>query len=273
MLGILKIVLLVVAGAYLAIALLMYFGQRKLIYVPDPTQTRPSEVGLNNVEERKIQTPDGETLVAWYGKARPDQPTLLYFHGNGGALEDRSERMAGYIERGRGVFMMSYRGYSGSTGQPSELANVEDAKRAFDMLVAEGIRPEDIIVYGESIGSGVATQVAADRNPAGLILDSPFTSLAARAAELYPWLPVRHLISDRYDNVRHIKSVSAPLLIIHGEDDTVVPVEMSRQLYAEANQPKAIKTFPGAGHANHAEFGSFRAVNTWIDQLRSGAAD
>jgi fermentation-respiration switch protein FrsA (DUF1100 family) len=181
-------------------------------------------VGLPDVSERIIPTPDGEKLIAWYGKAKPGQPTLLYFHGNGGALEFRSASIRRYLDRGRGMFMMSYRGYSGSTGSPSETANVADAKLAYDALLKEGVRPENIILYGESLGSGVAVQVAAEKKVEGVILDSPFTSIAALAADLYPWLPVNLLLKDRYDSILHVRDVHVPVFIVHGEADDIVPV-------------------------------------------------
>jgi hypothetical protein len=230
----------------------------------------PGAAGLPDVVEHIIATPDGEKIVAWYGKAKPGEPTLLYFHGNGGSLELRNERIRQYLDRGRGMFMMSYRGYSGSTGSPSEAANVADAKLAYDALVKEGVRPADIILYGESLGTGIAIQVAAEKKVAGVILDSPYTSIAERAAELYPWLPVRLLLKDRYDSIRHIRDVHAPIFILHGEADDVVPVEMGRRLFKAANEPKEIKTLPGAGHDDHHKFGSFEIINGWIDKLRSG---
>ena len=192
--------LIILAVVFYAIAVaVMYFAQRRFIYFPDPTRTIPRAAGLANVVERIIATPDGEKIVAWYGKAAVGQPTLLYFHGNGGALELRAGRIARYLDRGRGIFMMSYRGYSGSTGSPSEAKNIADAKLAYEALVADGVSPDDIILYGELLGTGVAIEVAAEKKVAGVILDSPFTSIVERAAQLYPWLPVRLLLQDRYE--------------------------------------------------------------------------
>lgn len=259
------------AGSFYALAVVvMYLAQRRFIYFPDPARTAPAVVGLGDVSERIIATPDGERIVAWYGKAKPGQPTLLYFHGNGGALEARSERMRKYLDRGRGMFMMSYRGFSGSTGSPSEAANVADAMLACESLLKEGVSPDDIILYGESLGSGVAVQVAAAKKVGGVILDSPFTSIVERAGELYPWLPVGLLLQDRYESIRYIGAVHAPLFILHGEVDDVVPVDMGRRLFAAANSPKEIRTLSGAGHADHHEFGSFEIINDWIDRLRAG---
>jgi len=136
-------------------------------------------------------------------------------------------------------------------------------------LVADGVSPDDIILYGESLGTGVAIEVAAEKKVAGVILDSPFTSIVERAAQLYPWLPVRLLLQDRYESIQRIRDVHAPLFILHGEADNIVPVEMGRELYEAANEPKEIKTLPGAGHADHNDFGSFEIINRWIDRLRA----
>jgi fermentation-respiration switch protein FrsA (DUF1100 family) len=263
--------LIVIPLAFYAIAVVvMFLAQRAFIYFPVSTRTAPRAAGLSNVVERTIATLDGEKLVAWYGRAKEGQPTLLYFHGNGGALEDRAERIASYLALGRGVFMLSYRGYSGSTGLPSEQANVADAKLAYEALVREGVDPRDIILYGESLGTNPAIEVAAEKPVAGVILDSPFTSIVERAAQLYPWLPIALLLRDRYNSLGRVADVHAPVFIVHGEADTVVPVEMGRRLFEAANEPKEIKTIPGAGHADHGDFGSFEIVNDWIDRLWRG---
>jgi len=267
---VLKIVV-IIGGLYLLLLLAGYLGQRRLLYFPDPARVAPSQTGLKDVAERIIATPDGEKVIAWHGKARSGQPTLLYFHGNGGSVAGRAALIAKYMLRGRGVMMMSYRGYGGSTGSPTERANVADARLAFDSLVADGVRPQDIILYGESLGTGVAVQLAGERNAGGVILDSPYTSVVDRAAELYPFLPVGLILSDRYETSRHIAKLHAPLLIVHGEADEVIPVAMGRKLFALANEPKEIVTLPGAGHNDHDLYGSFEAINGWIDRLRSGA--
>lgn len=266
-----KTAILLLISIYLAICAGMYFFQRHLLYFPSPVRTAPADADLPDVVERVIKTADGESIIAWYGRAKPGQPTLLYFHGNGGALEVRRERIRKYMNRGRGVFMMSYRGYSGSTGTPTEQDNVADAKRAYDALRDEGVAAHDIIIYGESLGSGVAVQVATDKPVAGLILDSPFTSVLERARELYPWLPVSLLLKDRYESRKYIGDVHVPLLIVHGEKDIIVPSAMGRKLFDLANPPKELAIIPGAGHEDHWRFGSYDVINSWIDRLRTGA--
>ena len=254
---------------------LILFGavvvQRKLMYFPARERVEPSRIGLAAVEERVISTPDGARVIAWYGKAQPGQPTILYFHGNGGSLITRQERIRKYLDRGRGILMMTYRGYGGSTGTPSEKANVADARLAYDLLRKDGIAPADIIIYGESLGSGVAVQVAAVRDCAGLVLDAPYTSVVDVGSLAYPFLPVDLLLTDRYETMRYIGGVRVPLLVIHGERDTVIPVEMGRAVHAAANEPKTLVTFRQAGHSDHHQHGSFEAVNDWIDRLKGMA--
>lgn len=254
---------------YLCIVAAAWVFQRKLLYFPSQQRVQPADAGLKGVTERVLQTPDGQQIITWVGQPKPGYPTLLYFHGNGGNLAGRFDRIQYYLKHGYGMTMMSYRGYSGSTGSPSEQANVADALLAFDTLVADGTKPSDIIVYGESLGSGVATQVAAQRPVGGVILDAPYTSIADVGAEAYWFLPVRLMMSDRYETIRHIKSVTAPLLIVHGERDDVIPVKMGRAVHAAATSKKEIATFPGAGHDNHSDYGSYDVVLRWLDALRA----
>ena len=213
---------------YALIACAAYFGQRRLMYFPNRDRMPPAQAGLANVEERLLRTPDGARLVAWYGKARPGQPTILYFHGNGGGLVDRAPRIERFMAEGWGVYMMAYRSYSGSTGSPSEAANVADARLAHGALVHEGVDARSIVLYGESLGSGVAARIATERPARGLILDAPYTSIVQLAAQIYPYLPVRQLLQDRYETDKVIAQVKMPVLILHGERDGIIPVAMGR---------------------------------------------
>jgi uncharacterized protein len=258
---------LVLVGVYAAVAIAAFIFQRRLMYFPDVTRVPPSSYGLIGVEERVLDMPDGARLVGWYGRAAPGRPTVLYLHGNAGNLANRSERVRKYSARGLGIFMLSYRGYSGSTGRPTERANVADAKLAYAALRKDGIAPEDIILYGESLGSGVAVQVAAEKPVGGIVLDAPYTSIVDVAAGAYPFLPVRPFMVDRYDTLRYLRDVKAPLLVVHGEEDEVIPVAMGRAVYAAANGPKEIVTLPGAGHSDHHLHGSTEEIFRWIEGL------
>jgi fermentation-respiration switch protein FrsA (DUF1100 family) len=262
--------LLGLAVAYVLIGFAGYFGQRKLMYFPDRTRVQPAEVGLPDVAERVLKTPDGARVVAWYGKARPGQPTLLYFHGNGGSLSIRAERIRRFMGEGWGVYMMTYRGYGGSTGKPTETHNVADARLAYGALVLEGVAPGSIIAYGESLGTGIATRIAIERQVAGLILESPYTSIVDVAAQAYPFLPVRLFLVDRYETSRYIPNVKVPLLILHGERDGVVPVAMGRELARLANEPKRLVVVPEGRHSNLYVDGNnaLDVVRRWIADLK-----
>jgi fermentation-respiration switch protein FrsA (DUF1100 family) len=267
-----RLIFKIAAGAVLAMGLLAAIVpglQRRLMYFPDTTYFTPESAGLPGVAEHVIETPDGARVLAWYAPAKAGRPTLLYFHGNGGALETRTERIRKYMARGLGVFMMTYRGFGGSTGYPSEAANVADAKLAYTMLSGM-VDPLDIIVYGESLGTGVAVQVAAERTVGGLVLDAPYTSMVELAALHYPYIPGRWFMTDRYDTRRHIADVAAPLLILHGDADDIIPVAMGREVFDLARPPKVIRIFQGAGHSDHYLFGSYDALYAWIDQVRRG---
>lgn len=265
MAGLVVLYLLIMAGARAI--------ERGLMYFPDPQRTAPAAAGLAGVEEIAIESEDGASVLAWWGRSQPGNPTLLYFHGNAGSLEQRSERIRKYMARGYGVFMMAYRGFSGSTGQPSEEANVGDAKRAYDLLVSRGVAPRDIVLYGESLGSGIAVQVAAERSVAGIVLDAPYTSMADLASLHYRFLPTRLLLNDTYLSDTFIGRVRAPLLIVHGEADDIIPVDMGRKLYALAEEPKEIVTFPGAGHSDHYLFGSYDTIYDWLERLSERATE
>ena len=266
-----RVALGVLGLLYGLVILVAWAGQRHLVYNPDPRKTSPAAAGLDGVEERWVEAADGVRVVAWLGRARPGQPTLLYYHGNGGNLALRADRIRRFMERGWGVYMMSYRGYSGSGGVPSEADNVADAKLAWQDLLRAGVRAGDVVIYGESLGTGVATRVALDAAARGLILDAPFTSLVDIGADRYPMLPVSLLLSHRYETIRVIGEVRMPLLVVHGEADRIVPVEMGRKVFAaaiRAAQPKRLVTLPGAGHANHMRFGSFEAIAAFIGDVR-----
>ncbi|RUO99702.1 MAG: alpha/beta hydrolase [Hyphomicrobium sp.] len=265
----LKAILIFAVLAYMTVVAVMYFAQRRFMYFPETVRASPAAAGLSRVSEIVIPTPDGEKLIAWYGKARPGKPTLLYLHGNGGSLAFRSGTMRKYLDDGLGMLMLAYRGYSGSTGSPSEAANIADAKLAYDTLIKDGVRPEDIILYGESLGSGVAIRVATEKKVDGVILDAPYTSIVELAVAQFPWLPVNLLLQDRYETIKHIRDVHVPIFILHGDADEVVPVEMGRRLYAAANEPKEIKIIPGGGHVIH-DGPSFAFIDHWIDRLRAG---
>jgi uncharacterized protein len=253
----------------LLLVLVAYFGQRKLIYFPDRSRVLPSQLGLLGVEERVLKTPDGERLIAWYAKARPGEPTLLYFHGNGGGLSGRAERIRQFTGEGWGVYMMAYRGYAGSSGTPTEAANVADARLAYGALLLEGVAPEATIAYGESLGTHVAARIAVERRVGGLILEAPYTSIAKLGGQIYPYLPVDLLLIDRYETDKVIAQVKVPILIVHGQRDRTVPVAMGRELAHLAQAPITLTVLANAGHNDLFRDGhdALAVVRDWLRAL------
>ena len=258
--GSIFIVLLGAGVLYAAFALTMYHGQHRLVYRLDSQRIAPSRVGLADVAEIEFAVPSGDTLIAWHSKAEAGKPTILYFHGQAGNLARRSERIRRYRAAGVGILMVAYRGFSGSTGTPSEKANVADGVFAYDWLIANGIAARDIVVYGESLGTGVAAQVAGQRAVSGIVLDSPFTTLTDVAAERHPLLPVRRFLFDRYETLTHVAKVLAPVLVLHGEEDQIVPLLMGKRVFEAMPGPKRLITYAGGRHLDHGKFGSFDAV-------------
>ena len=234
--------------AYGGVMLAMYFLQRGLQYFPQDKGLTPEAAGLSGVAVNRLATPDGERIVTWYVAAKPDRPTILYFHGNAGEIGDRPRRFQYYAERGFGVLYVSYRGYGGSTGNISERGLVTDAITAYDWLIQQGVVPAQIALVGESLGSGVAVQLAAQKSVGAVALEAPYTSTADIAAAIYWWLPVRLLMKDQFRSMDYIGAVTAPLLVIHGAADRLIPTEYGKALFAAANEPKEISIVEGFGH-------------------------
>lgn len=245
---VLALFLILGVSVYVLAACAMYLLQRKLQYPAENKRLTPEGVGISGARVVNLKTPDGETVVLWYAPARPGRPTILYFHGNAGEKGDRPLRFKYYQSRGFGVAYLSYRGYGGSSGSPTEAGLITDATTAYRWLVAQGITPQKIVLAGESLGSGVAVQLAAAHEVGAVALGAPYTSTADVAARIYWWLPVRLLMKDQYRSIDFIGAVKAPLLIIHGDQDILIPVEFGKRLFAAANEPKEMQVLAGFGH-------------------------
>ena len=253
---------------YLLLCAGAYFGNRWFMYFPDPARYSPAEAGLENVEEVELKSGDGETLVAWYSKAKGGKPTILYFHGNAGNAAGRAPKIDTMREDGSGVFYLNNRGYGGSTGKPSEAANVADAFLAYEHLRELGVPPEKIVLYGESLGSGQATQLAGKKDVAAVVLEAPLTATPDVGKRTYFFLPLGYLITDQFRNIDHVRNVRAPLLVVHGEQDSVIPVAMGKALYDAGNEPKKLELLPDANHNDLFEHGAWEKVRAFLDSLK-----
>jgi uncharacterized protein len=259
--------MLVLAGPsviYAIAVVALALGQRKLMYFPNAAEIKPAAAGLPQAQVLEVRTEDDERLVAWRIAPRPGRPTILYFHGNGGGLDLRSHRFAMLTETGNGLLAVEYRGYGGSTGAPSEAGLYRDGEAGYAKALALGATPERLVLFGESLGSAVAVYLAARRRVGALVLDSPFSSALELAAAFYWMFPVRLLMRDRFRSDTRIAAVHAPLLIVHGTDDQVVPIRFAEKLYVLAREPKQFIRLDGGGHLALDE--AIPETLAWIDQ-------
>lgn len=266
-LAILKLTLVTFGVLYATLLSGMYLWQRDLQYFPTRRDPAPQAVGLEGVKRIELATPDGETIVLWTSPARADRPTVLFLHGNGGEIADRADRLAFYRSRGFGVAFLSWRGYGGSSGSPSETGLLIDAKAAYDYLRAEGIAPDRIVLVGESLGTGPAVQLAAAHPLGALVLEAPYSAAVDIARTAYPWLPVRLLMKDQFRSRDHIGEVRAPILILHGEADRVIPPGFGRRLFDAAQDPKTFLSLGPVGHEALFDPATWSAGADFIDRV------
>ena len=256
--------------AYGALVGGLYIFQRQLLYLPD--RTRPELLGLEKlgVREVTLSTEDGLSLLSWYLPGRPGRPIIVYLHGNGGHIGYRAERLLRLAREGYGVLMAEYRGYGGNPGTPSEAGFYADGRAALGFLDRERVAPNRLVLYGESLGSGVAVELAAQHQIAALILEAPPTSVAEVAQCHFPFVPAARLVTDRFDSLSRIAKVRAPILVLHGERDRVVPVRYGRALLDAAPEPKEGWFAPEAGHEDLARYGGLDVVVAFIDRRLGG---
>ena len=256
--------------AYAALVGGLYIFQRQLLYLPD--RARPELFGLEQlgVREAMLETEDGLSLLSWYLPARPGRPVITYFHGNGGHIGYRAERLLSFAHEGFGVLMAEYRGYGGNPGTPSEAGFYTDGRAALAFLDREGVAPNRLVLYGESLGSGVAVALAVDHDIAALVLEAPFTSVAEVAQCHFPYVPASRMVVDRFDSLSRIGKVRAPILVLHGERDRVVPIRYGRALFDAAPEPKEGWFAPEAGHEDLARYGSLDVVVGFINRRLRG---
>jgi fermentation-respiration switch protein FrsA (DUF1100 family) len=255
--------LIAAAAAFGGFVTLMYLTQRSLMYYPETFRTPPIVAGLFDVQELTLDTADGEKVIVWYAPPQRGLPLVLYLHGNGGALRGRADRFRGLLADGYGLLALSYRGYAGSTGRPSEAGMITDAQTAYAFAAAR-VPPERIVVFGESIGTGVAVALAASQRIGRLVLESPFNSALDVAARVYWYLPVRLLMKDTFRSDQRIGKVTAPLLVLHGERDDVVPIALGERLFALANEPKRFVRFSAGRHVDLDRYGALDTVRSFI---------
>ena len=259
----LKWLLLFFLAGYVALVALLYLTQRSLMYFPDPRRLNPAAAGLQQAEEVMLQSADGVRVSAWHVPARENMPVVIYFQGNGGGLNLRAERFRKLTADGTGLVALNYRGYGGSGGKPSEAGIILDAKAAYD-FAAERYGADRIVLWGESLGTGVAVALAAEQPVARVILESPYSSIADVAASLYWFVPVRLLLSDSFRSDQRIAKVTVPVLVVHGERDNIIPIAYGERLYEMIRGPKQFIRLTKAGHNDHDSHGMPEMVKPFL---------
>lgn len=260
-----KSLLIVALAGYLGLVVVMYLAQRALMYFPDRVRTAPDAAGFPEAEEVVLDTVDGERVIVWHVAPRGDGPVVLYLHGNGGALRGRVDRFRALIADGAGLVALSYRGYGGSSGTPSETGLINDALATYAFAVSH-YASNRIVLWGESLGSGVAIALAAEQPVGRIVLEAPFSSAVDVAARAYPFAPVHWLMKDQFRSDLRIARVTAPVLILHGDRDTIVPIELGERLYGLVRGPKRFLRVPGGGHEDLGANGAVEAAKAFISE-------
>jgi uncharacterized protein len=265
---VLKWLLIVVAVAYVCGLAVLFLVQRSFLFpVPTLARTAPQQAGFPEAEEHVLATADGEKVIVWHVPARPGHPVILYFHGNGDFLAGFFGRFRDLIADGTGVVALSYRGYAGSSGQPSERGLLQDADAAYAFTTAR-YGADKIVVWGFSLGTGVAVALAVEQRIGKLILEAPYTSTVDVAASIFWFMPLRLLMRDQFRSDQRIVRVKVPLLIMQGANDPAIPILLGERLFALANEPKQFVRFPGGGHENLGNFGAIETARQFINAAK-----
>jgi fermentation-respiration switch protein FrsA (DUF1100 family) len=258
--------------AYLFFLVVLFTFQSSLLYHPDRSYPDPLISGLDMMQPIKAVSADGIVLLSWYAKGQPKKPIVVYLHGNAGNIGSRGHKVRPFLDVGFGVLLVGYRGFGVNTGKPSEEGLYADSRAALTILTEVGEWERPIILYGESLGTAVATNLAAELASAGtpaaaLILEAPFPSVASVAKYHYPFVPVKWLLKDHFDQASRISRISAPVLIFHGDQDKTIPIHLGKVLFDKALMPKQSKWFEGAGHNNLFDVGAGELSINFIRQL------
>jgi fermentation-respiration switch protein FrsA (DUF1100 family) len=263
---VLKWLLIVVSVAYACGLAVLFFVQRSFLFpIPTVVRTSPQQAGFPEAEEHILAAADGEKVIVWHVPAKPGHPVILYFHGNGDFLAGFFGRFRDLIADGTGVVALSYHGYAGSSGQPSERGLLQDADAAYAFTTAR-YGADKIVVWGFSLGTGVAVALAAKQPVRKVILEAPYTSIADVAALRFPIAPVRWLIRDPFRSDARIGHVTARLLIMHGEQDPAIPIRFGERLFTLAHEPKQFVRFPAGGHNDLDNYGAIETARRFIGE-------
>ena len=251
---------------YIGITVIVYFYQRKLLYHPFSPQIT-GEGLIHNFETINFKTSDNFVLKGWFHLKNSNKKTILFLHGNAGNLDNRIDKLNSLGSMEINFLIIAWRGYSGNLGSPSEVGLYKDALGAIKWLNEKGISNDQIVLYGESLGTAIATEVGQNKNFAGIILEAPFTSMVDMGQKIYPIFPVRFLLKDKYESKNKIKNLKSPILVLHGRKDKIVPFEMGEILFNLANNPKYNYFIDNDDHMMDFNNDLINSINQFISNL------
>lgn len=261
--------LLVAVCIYLILLAMLFLTQQHIVFQPDATRAELAAFGLaEQMSEVPIATADGVALTSWWAPAmRPDGRVIVYFHGNAGHHGGRADRIRRYLENGYGVLLVSYRGYGGNPGRPSEAGLYADGRANLAFLQARRVRPGQTVLFGESLGTAVAIQMALEFPVCALVLEAPLASILHSARARYPLFAFDFLVKHKFHSVAKIGRVKAPLLVVHGERDRTTPIRFGRMIFDAANDPKQGVFIPEADHNNLMQHGLAETTMEFLEKL------
>lgn len=250
---------------YIGSVLLLFIFQRSLLYRPSVGKISPAEFGIPEMYPVNLRTKDGLTLIAWYKPPNsPENFTVLYLHGNAGHIGHRATKVKPFLEQGFGVLLLSYRGYGPNEGSPSENGLYLDGNSGLEFLASQQIPISNLVIYGESLGSGVAVELAQDKPISALILEAPFASMTETAQYHFKFFPASLLVRDKFDSINKLKNIITRILIVHGKMDATVPFNFGRKLFDVAPEPKDFYEFPNSGHNDLYEYGAAEKILEYL---------
>ena len=262
--ALLKMLFFTLASGYIILIALMFIFQSNLVYFPSTdVDVNPKNVGLE-YESIIFEADDKTKLHAWYIQKKDAKTTLLFLHGNGGNISHRLDSIKFFNSLGMNVFIFDYRGYGNSEGSASEQNTYDDAKSAWDYLLKnKSIKDENVIIFGRSLGGAIAAKLGSELKPKAIILESTFTTVKEFASDVYPFLP-GFLIHFKYETTKHLKDINYPILIVHSEDDNIIPFKHGEAIFKNANEPKTFVKIRG----NH-NYGFVESKHIYVPALRN----
>lgn len=261
-------VLIIIGAIYFSILVFLFVFQRNILFVPSRSTPSMTETNVSEMSEVNIETKDELSLLSWFYRGKVEKPLIIYFQGNAGNISDRDYKARFLIDNGFSVLLLGYRGYGGNKGQPSEEGLRKDGEAALEFANREGFEASNIILYGESLGTGVVVDLGTLTKFKGIVLEAPYTSIEALAKKRYWFIPVRFLLKDKFDSISKVSQLTSPTLVLHGDSDRVINMDYGKQLYDAIPQPKNFAAFPGGGHSNLFDFGAGTEIVSFINSLK-----